>query len=352
MRYENEICQGCGKRFEEGDTIVVCPECGTPQHKECYAQNNCCVNEHLHSDEYEWKPKHSEKPLENQPISERSEKICPVCGYPNESDSKVCEKCGQPFEFFSDNIFTEEENRMRNGSGRYNYKPPFDVGGEPPETKSDEFFFVSPLVSDSGNEPLPDADGISAADAQMYLRANAGAYLRKFDRIKQKRFTFNFAAFVFGPFWFFYRKLVKPGIIFLTVSLCLTIAFSNPMYQVTEKMNAVTAGQISQAQELTEEKLEQIQEKLSEVISESLPVVLLFWGLQLVFHLIMALTADRLYRKKFLSDVKRIQSESGGDSRVKYAGFVKNGGTSLSYFLFAVLAEYLIETLVSYIFFS
>ncbi|MGN1348511.1 MAG: RING finger protein, partial [Acutalibacteraceae bacterium] len=34
MNYNNEICNGCGRKFSEGDDIVTCPECGTPQHRE------------------------------------------------------------------------------------------------------------------------------------------------------------------------------------------------------------------------------------------------------------------------------------------------------------------------------
>ena len=50
MRYENEKCVVCGELFKEGDKIVVCPDCGTPHHRECYENNGECACEKLHND--------------------------------------------------------------------------------------------------------------------------------------------------------------------------------------------------------------------------------------------------------------------------------------------------------------
>ena len=49
------LCPYCGEKFAEGDDIVVCPECGTPHHRECYKENSACANEAKHSENYEWK---------------------------------------------------------------------------------------------------------------------------------------------------------------------------------------------------------------------------------------------------------------------------------------------------------
>ncbi|MGN1195963.1 MAG: RING finger protein, partial [Acutalibacteraceae bacterium] len=55
MKYENLICPGCGEVFKEGDDVVVCPECGTPQHRQCYEKNGGCVNAALHEQGFVWK---------------------------------------------------------------------------------------------------------------------------------------------------------------------------------------------------------------------------------------------------------------------------------------------------------
>lgn len=352
MRYENEICQGCGKRFEAQDDIVVCPECGTPQHRECYKLENRCVNEHLHTDGFEWKPKHVEKEEDTPaPIPAR---VCPFCGHSNPSDAKECENCGQLFELFGKSIFPEKDETTDNGD--FGYKPPFDIDGTPPKTEEPPFsaygFSAQENFTDSENLYPDEEDGVSSKDIVSFVRTNSPTYLRKFGKISRKSPTFNFAAFFFGPFWFFYRKLIKPGIVFLTVSLCLSIAFSPHMNQFMEKFSSVASGQMLTAEDLTEENLEQIQENLFAVLNESMPFILLFWGLQLVFRLIMALTADRAYRKKVLSDIKRINSECGSDGKMKYISFMKNGGTSFTYFMLCALAEYMIEMLVTTVFFN
>lgn len=51
MDFRKYICPVCNKNFNEDDDIAVCPECGTPHHKECYLKNGKCFNEHIHGTE-------------------------------------------------------------------------------------------------------------------------------------------------------------------------------------------------------------------------------------------------------------------------------------------------------------
>jgi predicted nucleic acid-binding Zn-ribbon protein len=41
-------CAACCEVFADGDDVVVCPECGTPHHRSCYAENGECVNAESH----------------------------------------------------------------------------------------------------------------------------------------------------------------------------------------------------------------------------------------------------------------------------------------------------------------
>ena len=49
MNYQGVCCPVCGKPFQEGDDIVVCPECGAPHHRECYKSlGHCALQDQLH----------------------------------------------------------------------------------------------------------------------------------------------------------------------------------------------------------------------------------------------------------------------------------------------------------------
>lgn len=48
MKYTNYKCPICNNQFNEEDDVVVCPECGTPHHRECYIQNRNCANADKH----------------------------------------------------------------------------------------------------------------------------------------------------------------------------------------------------------------------------------------------------------------------------------------------------------------
>ena len=50
--YENNKCPVCSKKFEEGDDIVVCPDCGTPHHRECYHTLGKCANKDKHETDF------------------------------------------------------------------------------------------------------------------------------------------------------------------------------------------------------------------------------------------------------------------------------------------------------------
>ena len=44
MKYKGEKCAACDKVFTDDDDVVVCPDCGSPHHRECYKAENKCAN--------------------------------------------------------------------------------------------------------------------------------------------------------------------------------------------------------------------------------------------------------------------------------------------------------------------
>lgn len=102
MDYIGEKCSACGKEFTADDDIVVCPECGSPHHRECWLKENKCANESYHASGKKWQ-------RIGIPSSEQETVICPVCRFPNTPEDEKCRRCGTDLktgkapEFFGEN---------------------------------------------------------------------------------------------------------------------------------------------------------------------------------------------------------------------------------------------------------
>lgn len=51
MDYRIYKCPVCEESFKENDDVVVCPDCGTPHHRDCWKKNGRCFNEEKHGKE-------------------------------------------------------------------------------------------------------------------------------------------------------------------------------------------------------------------------------------------------------------------------------------------------------------
>ena len=81
-RYTGEKCLICSQDFKDNDDVVVCPECGTPYHKDCYKEKGNCINLTLHESGKSWNkeilnevPTGSARRLPKQSQTVKNEKI-------------------------------------------------------------------------------------------------------------------------------------------------------------------------------------------------------------------------------------------------------------------------------------
>ena len=89
--YKGNTCPVCKQKFKEADDIVVCPDCGTPYHRECWKKVGVCVHQADHAAGFEWTP--------DNVISDRPDDI-------------VCPNCGEKLEFdLSDLADAEDEDQ-------------------------------------------------------------------------------------------------------------------------------------------------------------------------------------------------------------------------------------------------
>lgn len=306
MDYLNEICPVCGRPFAAGDDIVVCPDCGTPHHRECWKIKNACENQHLHGEGFEWKP--------SAPL-----KLTPAAAF---SDSG--------------------ENKDKPENGTAPVLPVFN-------TIENEEDFEKLLLRGTGYKKDDTIDGVSVGDAVLYIQQGAKGYIRKF---KTKKFSFNWAAFFFTPAWFFYRKMYKAG----AVLLALVVALSLFTYPMLERLNDSTQAFQSKVEQIAGDDKNLSSSALAEnedLLEDSKSLMkgyFVYSAINMLFPgLLSALIANQIYKKKMLKDIADIKKEAENEGEgFEKALIIRRGGVSLLWgaavlFASAYLPELLLQ---------
>ena len=198
-------CVACRQPLKPEDDIVVCPDCGAPYHRACYEKLGHCQFEAQHGPDFEWQPSPEERPEPEpqgtpryQAPGAEADTYCRVCGQKNTPGAATCENCGAPL-----------------GGGRQSFTGPY-------------------------LDPNDKLDGISLADWAAYMGPSAPVYLLRFKQmaLTGRKTSFSLSALLFGPLYFFYRKMWKPaiasGLLFLlcnlpSVLILLTVS-ENPLF--------------------------------------------------------------------------------------------------------------------------
>ena len=304
MDYINEICPVCKRQFGSDDDIVVCPDCGTPHHRDCWNIKKACENSALHGEGFEWKP----MAVKNQPA---------------ENPSVVA------------------ETKSTSEGGTFAALPRMTMA----ESEED---IENLLLRGLGYQKDETVDGISVGDAALYIQQGARGYIRKF---KTKKFSFNWAAFFFSPAWFFYRKLYKAGAIILAVFVALAL-FTYPMIEKLDEQTAALESKITQIvgdeKNFSSSVLAQNEDLLNESKALLKGYALYFLINMLAPGLVSALIANELYKKKMIRDIKDIKEDSKDeDTQFEKALIMQKGGVSLMWGAVVLFASsYLPELLL------
>ena len=373
MKYTGNTCNGCGLPFNDSDDVVVCPECGTPQHRECYEKENKCVCSHLHGEGYEWQGIVSkEAPL---PEIKRETVSCPNCGYDNPKGTPVCKQCGMKFTLFGMNVVDAmHENELQPLNRNRDipeYEAPFTLGvGEgfeekqpeegAPTVKEIEELITNVLTGDAPQSedgdgrlnlggPFPITDeigGVRTNTIGNFIGTNAMGYISKFRKMQNgKKLSFNFAAFFLSPYWFFYRKLYKVGIVFMTAFLALSILAVPSSLEALEAFEAFSdIFAASTSDVLTDAQIAQLTEFMDGMYTVMLPAMI-FGLANIVLHFVAGFIANPLYKKYVLENASK--AERMENKRSAMAFIVKNGGASILLAIGAYFIEQFISMLVS-----
>ena len=298
FRYTGQTCPVCGGAFGESDDIVVCPVCGAPHHRDCYKQHGECAYNDRHGEGFRWEPVKAagENPGQG--------------GSPFANEGEAQEQR---------NGYGQDPYAGQNGAG--------DYGGQvPPFFRPADPFSLFP-------EEV--AEEVKTREAADFVQMNAIRYIQKFFYRKEGRKTFNWAAFIFSPYWFFFRKLYRVGAVFLAFILVISLglsalpqsrAFSADMNDFSSKYSSFTESQLSSSAET----LNEMRSDFTAVFAENragAAILAVQALLILALHIISGIAADRLYYDKTITKVRKIKSETAEPLLIKQR-FFREGGVS------------------------
>ena len=322
-KYIGQPCTSCRAVFKEGDEIVVCPDCGSPYHRDCYKREGKCVNTVLHETGKEWQPQFTAQQPEQRPAGENvqhsSERVCSNCGTHNAPDAAYCTGCGaalSPDGERSRQQFGQNQQYGQNTQGQWQQGPYGQFGGQQfggPFGPMGGFMFADNFSAEA------DVDGNTVGEYTSYVGRNKMFYfIPKFMRFAKtgQKVSFNFAAFLVPPFWFAYRKMPVYSAITMIVSILTSIP------QLLCEMTY--AGFIPTTERIASSSFQMIY-ALSGLISFAVTLA-------------SGVFANWLYYKKAKSDITAIKTEIT-ETESRRSAIVKAGGISGAYLAaaFAVL---------------
>ncbi len=357
MRYLNMPCVQCKKLFTETDDAVTCPTCGSPHHRSCWKEHNCCANEKLHEQGFVWKapePKAEEtvKPMAVQQIfAETDEKQelptveCPFCGAQNYANELYCAVCHEPIH--------------QNASAD---------AGEPLQDEEQREKMYSDFRIYGGLDPKSSIGEISVEEYSAYLNNKSGSYIRRFVSLEayKKVLSWNWPAFwltavsmfssiVLGPVWFFYRKMNKIGAIFLSVLLVFGVATAfvfaaDPAYaEMTERTRELYTDYMQQAQTGNTDMMQLLEDfqlnllDVSENYAENCSQLTYSWSMaadllySYVLPVLVGLFSTVFYFRKAKSDILSVRSRYGSNEDYLHRLSQKGGVSVVGAVIGAVL---------------
>ena len=299
--HDNEKCPVCGKVFGDEDDVVVCPSCGAPHHRECYHSLGKCAYSSKHSYDFSYEPlisdlskdkdneiKNSDNNTEINPHETENKEV--TVPKDEKNDNKTCSNCGADIR--SNAAFCPVCGEKQ-----------FDA----------EYKFVPPAIHFADHNAgqneyagdIQDIDGKSVADISATVRNNTQRFVEKFR--KNKKFSWNWGAFVFGPFYMFYRKMYKEGFIALAVRYIAAFILQGIYSADIEKY---MSGYNELMQAVSKSKsavgLEAEITALAQDAMNLIPMMIILSVVMLIIHIVCAVFADGLYKKHVFAIIDKM----------------------------------------------
>lgn len=181
QRYTGKKCKVCEENFHDDDDIVICPDCGTPYHRDCYKNAGKCVNEELHLKGEAWKQ-------EETPSTSTEKKPENRCRALPKNDNEIHDKGIQ----FEKNIVFNPE---------------------------DEYFGLSP------DEIFDEETKITNAEIMDFVDTNRFFYTLAFKKLQNAllKISINLIAFIFPEYYFAGRKMYGTASVIFIIRFILLL---------------------------------------------------------------------------------------------------------------------------------
>lgn len=332
MDFIGNKCPVCEKYFHADDDIVVCPECGTPHHRECYEAKGHCHNEKLHAEGYDFT-------ASNENVKSDI-KICKSCGKENESDAFFCKYCASPL--------TSADRQNVNAGNPTGVNHPNNPYGNSQNGTPYSMPYFDPLGGVPADTDL--GDGVTAGETAKYVKQNTPYFMRIFSNIKNlNRSRFNFAAAIFSGGYMLYRKMYKLGAIITAIQAAMMILSIYIQYVYASVY--ISLSNIYATAATTTELIDNMSAAMSglssvDVMLIYLPVVLDIIGL--IMMIVIGATFNRLYMNHCKKQIIRIKTDTEEGTNPETLLQTK-GGVNMPLAISLLITSMLINYLPSFI---
>ena len=287
-------CPYCLKPFQDGDDVVVCPECGTPAHRACWKQNGHCLYENKHASGFVWEIPYSKEREEAEQKAREEE---------------AARKRAQTF---------------GTGDGGRDTRPdgmPFDneYGNYASYTTGDHGEMKPTMRVIGPDEMLGD---FRVREYGELIQKNKNKYIPKFfimDRTK-RNFVGNFAAFIAPTLWSAYRRMYGLAIVLVILQ------FLVPLIALDSVVEYYSEG-VSLARQY--------------VLTDAADHYII-----MAIHLLMGMFANTIYKRRCEQLLTKAKTIENADERALF--LKRRGGTSvIAAVLFAAILYTLLNLIVS-----
>ena len=322
--YTGSECKSCGEKFTAEDDIVVCPECGTPYHRECWKREGECINTELHESGKSWKE-----------LNEKTAEMpkCKGCGNTLRDDQLFCDKCGAPTDAFFSN--GKKAGEAHNSQGAYR-----QVSENTASTATENMYpfminFSDPLCGFNPEEELgTEEDSATVRELGDFVGSNTHYYLPKFRNIKKLglKFSINIPAMIFPELYFAYRKMPLIAIAVLILRTLIEFPSELASYQMIFADSQPIMGDFTY-RTMFESMFPYLAEPIERLLALDLKrgafatVDNIAYILTLARIFITASFSNFIYYRHAVKKVTEVKKNTADKSRLSYS-LKESGGTS------------------------